>query len=149
MTVIPGSKLGLRGNHQCVKLLGHPVVLTQHTWAFSFLLHNQIYSRKKMDTPYWLQMSALWREIQPWRWGKKMPPPNHTIWRVTCRVSVHEKNILLKDKRLLSYSNPRPSLSKSSLWPGLWVPWMEVLMRDRRAISSSRDLPISSKLPVT
>lgn len=52
MTVIPESKLGLQGNHECVKLLSYLVALVQHSRALSSLLHNQIISRKKKMIPH-------------------------------------------------------------------------------------------------
>lgn len=71
-------------------------------------------------------MSALWREIQPWRWRKKMPSPNHTPWRVTYRVDALVTGLALLWETLqftrqtfLSCSNPKiiPLLIFSMTWP--------------------------------
>lgn len=43
---IPESKLGLRGNHEGVKLLHLLGPLVRHPWARRSLLHNLITSRK-------------------------------------------------------------------------------------------------------
>lgn len=120
MTVIPGSKLGLWGNYQCVTLLNHSVVLTQHTWAFSFLLHNQIYPRKKKWVP------PLTPNFCPLTWDSVMEMEREDATSKPYYIESHLQSecpckgtFYSQDKHLLSCSNPKtvPFQSFPMAWP--------------------------------
>lgn len=122
MTVIPESKLGLQGNHECVKLLSYLAALVQHPWALSCLLHNQIISREKKWYPTdpkflssgmrFSHKERVWRvHIQTIPHGES--PRGWTSWSKACPPSLLWEIFQFRRQTSLSHSpqyNPFPKL---------------------------------------